>query len=493
MFKKILIANRGEIAVRVIRACQELGIVTAAVYQPADITSLHVRLADECYPLQTPPLRPDASEHVRLALEIGADAIHPGYGFMAERADFVKMCDEAGVRVIGPDFVSLGRTTQKVSMLEEARAAGIPTVQFSDSEFDSRDVASIRQAAEAMGYPVVVRASIGGRGRGTVLVRQPESLNAAVRRARAEAMVVYGNSRLYLEKALDPALHLDVQILADDYGHIIHLGERCSSLEQHSQKLIAESPAPCIDDEQRQRLLAMAVEIARLFEYRNSGSVEFVLDSEGRILFSDFKPRIQVQHSVSEEVTGIDIVQAQIRLAAGERLAWQQGDIHFFGNAMQVRLNAQDPWNNYLPSPGHLRRFRLASGPGVRVETHAQTGSDISVHFDPIMAKLIVWAEDRAGVIARMQRALTEFVIQGIPTNVPLLQGILHHPDFIAGDYSIDYFYQTLLNQPVSDQAMRDLAVAAAVAYLRRTEALQPVLPSRLQSGWHRSSRQMGR
>ncbi|MCP4168701.1 MAG: ATP-grasp domain-containing protein [Chloroflexi bacterium] len=491
MFKKILIANRGEIAVRIIRTCRDLGIWTVAIYHPDDLLSLHVRLADEAMQLSQRPDVPDATEIFEIADATGVEAIHPGYGFGAERYFFVRPCEQAGLIFIGPSSEIIKDLSRKVTMLETAKKAGIATPEFSPLLQGAKDLDLIRMEAEVLGYPLVIKSARGGRGHGTQLVRKADMLESAVRRAEQEAFAVYGNRQLYLEKAIHPARHVDVQILADEHGNIIHLGERCSTLQQHSQKIISETPAPCMSPAQRQQVQTLAIKIAHLFNYQNAGAVEFLIDDEGGIFFSDFKARIQVEHPITEMVSGIDIVEEQIRIAGGEPLRLKQEDVSLQGSSMLCRINAEDPWNHFLPSPGTVRRFRLPAGMHVRVDTYCYSGCEVPVYYDPLIAKTVTWGETREACILRMQRALQDLIIQGIPNNLPLHQGILDDPQFVAGDYSTNLIAPSRFIEPASDEDLRDLAIAAAVAYMRRNKTSSPVLPERLSSGWHRSSRRL--
>lgn len=491
MFKKVLIANRGEIAVRIIRTCRDLGIKTVAVYAPSDQDSLHVRLADESLPLRSPERYADAEALLAIARATGAEAIHPGYGFVAENAAFAAMCQETGVVFIGPSPATLARFERKAAMLTTADEAGFCTPPHTDACFDAQDEQALTAAAAGLGYPVVIKSCRGGRGRGTRLAFRAERLGELVRNAQAEAQRIYGDSLVYLERAVWPAYHVDVQILADHHGNIIHLGERCSSLQQHNQKLITETPAPCLTPRQRQHVCQAAVNLARLFDFRGAGTVEFLVGSEGTACFSDFKGRIQVEHPTTEMVSGVDIVAEQLAIAAGQPLRLRQEDVNLNGWAMQCRINAEDPWNHFLPSPGILHRFRLPGGLHVRVDTYGYGGCIVPVRYDSLLALVVTWAEDRAACIRRMQRALQDFVILGVQTNAALHQRIVEHPDFIDGRYDTDFIHHAQLADPAPLADLSDVAIAAAVAYERRNKTPRPVQPQRLQSGWHRSLRQL--
>lgn len=492
MFKKILVANRGEIAVRVIRACRDMGIGTIAVYTESDRDSLHVRLADECLPLHSELRYGDIKEILELALAYGADAIHPGYGFLAERPEFAQACADVGVTFIGPPADVIAALQVKINSMDTAASAGFYVPDHSESSCTPYDEEALQAAAEDLGFPVVVKACRGGRGRGSRVVYKPEKLLKTVAQASREAAMIYGDSRLYLERAIAPSHYVAVQILADNEGNMVHLGEREGSLLLHNQKLFSESPAPCLSQEQRERLWQAALEIARLFDYRNAGAVEFLVDGQGRFYFTEIKARIQIEHPVSEMVSGVDIVREQIRIAAGQPLGYGQEDIHLHGWAMQARINAEDPWNNYLPSPGTLERFRLPGGPMVRVDTYGCGGCRVPVRYDPLLANLVVGGETRAECVARLRRALEDFKVVGVQTNLPLHLKVVNDPKFIAGQMDTSFLQRMKLEIGSESAGMRrDLAVAAAVAFVLRNQRSRATTPTRVQSGWHRASRHL--
>jgi acetyl/propionyl-CoA carboxylase alpha subunit len=491
MFRKLLVANRGEIAVRVIRACRDLGIWTVALYDESDRGSLHVRLADEALMLEPSTGYLDGDQIIELARMAGAEALHPGYGFLAEDAAFARACEEAGIIFVGPPSEVVRAAREKIPAQERARAAGFPTPLHSSISFGPEDQDLIELEAGGLGYPLVIKSCSGGRGRATRLVRTADALPAAVREARTEAQIVFGDQRLFLEKAILPGNYVEVQVIGDGRGNLIHLGEREGSIQRHNQKLIAESPAPSLTPEQRARLHQVALEIARLFQYRNVGTVEFLMDDRGEFYFTEIKARIQVEHPVTEMVSRVDLVKEQIRIAAGLPLGLRQDGVRLEGWAMQCRINAEDPWNHFLPSPGQLRRFRLPGGPGVRVDTYGYSGCEVPVHYDPILAKVVVWGEDRPECVRRMRRVLQDFAITGVNTNLPYYQAILEDPDFIAGNYTTEFLRRPLLSHPTPQADLRDLAVAAAIAYLIRHGTGQPMIPQRLQQGWHRSNRRL--
>ncbi|MBI3941376.1 MAG: ATP-grasp domain-containing protein [Chloroflexi bacterium] len=493
MFKKILIANRGEIAVRIIRTCRDMGIATVALYDAADIGSLHVRLADECVQLKSARGYLDQEEVLQIARFTRAEAIHPGYGFLAEQPSFIRACEASGIAFIGPSAQTVAALINKIGTLNQVRDLGYRTLDHSRQSFangDDRDL--LRQEANRIGYPLMVKSCQGGRGRGSRLLLSPDNLEIAVRQAQAEAQIVYGNTRIYLERALKAAHQLEVQIVGDHHGHVIHLGEREGSLQRNNQKLIEESPAPCLNRQQREKLWDVALHIATHFGYSGAGTVEFQMDADGNLYFTEIKARIQMEHPVSEAVSLTDIVREQIRITAGLPLGFQQEEVGLRGWALQCRINAEDPWNSFLPSPGRLARFRLPGGPYVRVDTYAYVGCEIPVEFDSLLAKLVVWGEDRQICLNRMRRALEDFGIRGVQTTIPLQQCILDQEDFIAGRYTTDFLSGLSFGSRASEEDRRNLAVAAAVAYAMRNLRTPPAaIPKRLASGWHRENRRL--
>ncbi len=496
MFKKLLIANRGEIAVRIIRTCRELGIATVAVYTVADRDSLHVRLADEAMLLQSPLRYGDAEEVLAVAKQVGADAIHPGYGFLAEEPDFAARCAEAGIAFVGPSAPVIRSLRNKIEAMDTVKRAGYAVPLYAELDAASTsgelDEAYLLQRAADVGYPLVVKSARGGRGRGARVVLSADRLLEAVDAARREAKMIYGDEHLYLERVIAPSHYVVVQILADTHGSMVHLGEREGSLLRHNQKLIEESPAPSLDESGRAALWQMALDIARLFRYQNAGAVEFLVDERGNFHFTELKGRIQIEHAVSEMVSGVDIVAEQIRIAAGEPLGRTQADIRLDGWAMQCRINAEDPWNDYLPSPGLLTRFRLPQGPGVRVDTYGYVGCEIPLRFDPLLANLIVKGETRDDCVQRMRRALQEFRVVGVQTNLPLHMQILHDEPFAEGKYDTRYMTHFRFETKCRDEEVRkDLAAMVAVAYALRGHIGKPQTPERIQTGWHRSARRL--
>lgn len=492
MFRKMLIVNRGEIAVRILRACRALNIEAVTLYQAADRGSMHVRLADQCVPVYSLAAFTDQEAILRIAREKSVDCIHTGYGFLAERDDFAQLCTDAGIAFIGPPAEVIAAARSKVEALQRVERAGFPIPPHSDRLFTGDDLPALSEAAERLGYPLVVKSSRGGRGRGERIVWSPDRLERSVLAAQTEAQAVYSDRCIYLEKLIAPAHQIGVQVAGDSRGQVIHLGERDGSLRYGNQKVIEETPAPCLSSESRQGLWQAAQEIARLFAFQNVGTVEFLVDADNRYYFTEIKPRIQIEHPLSEMVTGVDLVALQIRLAGGEVLDLDQNRIRLDGWAMQCRISAEDPWRQLMPRPGYLQTVRLPGGPGVRVDTYVYGGCYIPTEYDPLVAKLVVWGVDRNDCLGRMRQALRETQLTGTPTNLPLIQRIVDHPDFIDGDYNTDF-----LPSPFEDDrsdhevGLRDLAAIAAFTYLRKQQISEPARPPRLMSGWHRDSRRL--
>ena len=493
MFKKILIANRGEIGVRIVRTCREMGIATVAVYDATDRGSLHVRLADECVLLDSPKDLFDRQKIIAIAQKMGADAVHPGYGFLAEESDFIEACRQADITFIGPPAAVVESLRNKVETLQMARAAGFPTPDHASGSFGDENLDELEIAAERLGYPVIVKSCSGGRGRGERLTKSAKHLTKAVHQAQAVGQAVYGNRRVYLEKAILPAYQVGVQIMADKYGNFVHLGEREGSVLQNGHKVIEEAPSLCLSQELREKIWQAALDLGRLFNYENVGTVEFIVDTNGQFYFSEIKARIQVEHPLTEMQTRIDLIEKQIRIAAGEELALRQQDVTFEGWAMMCRVRANDPWRNYLPSPGTLKRVHLPGGPEVRVDTYIYCNCEVPAAYVPMLAKLTVWGKDREHCLKRLQRALEDFTINGTATNLPILQRIVHAPRFISGKYTTDFRVPLFDLEPAEgdDKHLTDLAVAAAVLYMRRNQMIHPQASERLQGGWHQSSRRL--
>jgi acetyl-CoA carboxylase biotin carboxylase subunit len=433
MFKKILIANRGEIAMRIIIACRELGIKTVAVYSEADEHALHVRFADE--DVRIGPAR-SAESYLNVpaiisAAEItGADAIHPGYGFLSESAYLAEVCEACHIRFIGPDPKVIRLMGDKSRARRAMKKAGLPLLPGTDGPIQSEEEAL--KFAEPIGFPVIVKATAGGGGRGMRIVRSAQELGHAIRTAQREAEAAFGVPDVYIEKYLENPRHIEVQVLGDHHGAVVHLGERECSIQRRHQKLLEESPSPALSEKQRRKLGNLVVDAAKAVQYTNAGTFEFLMDPEGKFYFMEANTRLQVEHPVTELVTGIDIVKEQIRIAAGERLSFRQGEVTFSGHAIECRVNADDP-DTFVPSPGVIHVFSIGGGPGIRVDTAAHSECTISPYYDSMIAKIIVHGRDRAEAIARMKRTLEMTVIEGIKTSIPLHLKILVDPDFVAG------------------------------------------------------------
>ncbi|MBD3167789.1 acetyl-CoA carboxylase biotin carboxylase subunit [bacterium] len=433
-FQKILIANRGEIALRIIRACWELDIPTVAVYSQADAESLHVRFADEAVCIGPGPSNQSYLDQKRIlaAAEVsGADAVHPGYGFLAENADFAEVCDESGLTFIGPSAEAINRMGNKAQAKATMIAAGVPVTPGSDGVVRSLDEA--RNIADRIGYPVILKASAGGGGKGMRVVRSEAGLESSYELAKAEAEAAFSNSDLYLEKYIENPRHVEVQIMGDAHGNVLHFGERDCSLQRRHQKLVEESPCPVVTDKLREQMGDAAVKAAQAVKYVGAGTVEFLLTPDGNFYFMEMNTRIQVEHPVTEEVTGVDLLKLMIRVAQGEAIPMKQEDVEIRGHAIEFRINAEDPDKNFLPAPGTLQTFHMPGGRGVRVDSHAYNGYRIPPFYDSMIAKLIVHGETREEALQRGRRALEEFIIEGIPTTIPLHKNILSTDEFRAG------------------------------------------------------------
>ncbi|MCH8266524.1 MAG: acetyl-CoA carboxylase biotin carboxylase subunit [Acidobacteria bacterium] len=434
MFQKILIANRGEIAVRVIRACQEMDIRTVAVFSEVDRKCLHVLRADEAYPIGPAPatesyLRVD--KILDVARRSGAEAIHPGYGFLAENPALAQACEQAGITLIGPSAASMELMGSKTRARQAMQAAGIPVVPGSDSGI--ADIQEAHRFADSIGYPVLVKAVAGGGGKGMRLVASPEELPSAYRDARSEAESAFSDSEVYIEKYLKTPRHIEVQVLGDRHGNMVHLGERECSIQRRYQKLVEESPSPLVDPAMRQRLGEAAVRAARAAGYYNAGTVEFLADAGRNFYFLEMNTRLQVEHPVTEMVTGLDLVKQQIRVAAGEKLPFGQEEVLLRGAALECRIYAEDPENSFFPSPGLIRALEVPAGPGVRDDSGVYAGWTVPVEYDPLISKLVTWGATRREAIDRMRRAIGEYCVEGIQTNLGLFQSILRFPDFLEG------------------------------------------------------------
>ncbi|GED66531.1 biotin carboxylase 1 [Brevibacillus reuszeri] len=440
MFQKVLIANRGEIAVRVIRACRELGIRTVAVYSEADREALHVKLADEAYcigPKASKESYLNIANIMSVATKVGADAIHPGYGFLAENADFAEICAACNITFIGPDPEAIVKMGDKSTAKDTMKTAGVPTVPGTEGLIE--DIAGAVETANAIGYPVMVKATAGGGGRGMRVAVDDEDLEKAIRQAQNEAKTAFGNAGVYLEKFVEGPRHVEIQIMADKHGNAVYLGERDCSIQRRHQKLIEEAPSPALSEETRQQMGEAAVAAAKAVSYHGAGTVEFLLDKHGKFYFMEMNTRIQVEHPVTELVTGIDLIKEQLTVAYGQPLSFTQEDIKLDGWAIECRINAENPAKNFMPSPGRITEYLAPGGFGVRVDSAAYSGYAIPPYYDSMIAKLIVWGKDRDEAIERMKRALGEFVVEGITTTIPFHLKVLDHEVFVSGQFDTKF------------------------------------------------------
>jgi acetyl-CoA carboxylase biotin carboxylase subunit len=462
-FRKVLVANRGEVAVRVVRACREMGITSVAVYSEADRGALHVRLADEAYPIGPAPSRESYLRIDRVlaaALSSGAEAIHPGYGFLAENAGFARACEDAGIAFIGPRSGTIAVMGEKTSARREAVAAGLPVVPGTLEPV--ADEAEASREAARIGYPVMLKAAAGGGGKGLRLVASPAELASALARARSEAAGAFGDDRVYLEKAIVRPRHVEIQVLGDHHGHAVHLFERECSIQRRHQKLIEESPSPLLTPELRQRMGELAVALVRRTGYVNAGTIEFLVDAERRPFFLEMNTRLQVEHPVTEMVTGLDLVKLQVRIAQGEPLPFPQEGLAQRGHAIECRVYAEDPDTGFLPSPGRILALRVPGGPGVRDDSGVSEGGEVPIHYDPLVSKLVVWGESREEALRRMRRAVGEYRILGIKTTLPFFERVLAHPDFVAGHFDTSFVDTALGSADGRPGRVVDVAVAAA-------------------------------
>jgi acetyl-CoA carboxylase biotin carboxylase subunit len=475
VFKRVLIANRGEIAVRVIRACREMGISPVAVYSDVDARALHVRMADAAYPIGPAPASDSYLRIDRIldaARKADAQAIHPGYGFLAENAEFAEACAQAGITFIGPP----PRAMQDLGLKTEARklmqSAGVPVVPGTLEPIDN--IAELHEAAKHVGFPVALKAVAGGGGKGLRMVHDPANLEAAFRQATSEAAAAFGDASVYLERAIERPRHVEVQILADNHGHCVWLGERDCSIQRRHQKVLEESPSPAVGQELRERMGEVAVRAAQAAGYTNAGTVEFLLAPNGDFYFLEVNARLQVEHPVTEEVTGLDLVREQIRVASGEPLGYDQSAVERHGYALECRIYAEDASAGWVPSTGRLVGYRPPSGPGVRVDSGVEENAEISVYYDPMIAKLIVRAADRQQGLDRMARALREFLILGVRTSIPLHQWLMANPAVRKGEVDTGWLEREWRAPEASAADVERAAIAAAL--LTESHRLVPEL-----------------
>jgi acetyl-CoA carboxylase biotin carboxylase subunit len=496
MFRKILIANRGEIAVRLIRACRDLGIAPVAVYSEADRQALHVRLADEAHFIGPSPASQSylaGAKIIDAARRSEAEAIHPGYGFLSERAHFARAVTDAGIKFIGPSPESIELMGDKTNARVAALKAGAPIVPGGTEPL--ADEAAARKVAAEIGYPVMLKASAGGGGKGMRVVRSAEEMGAAFQMAGAEAMSAFGDPSVYIEKFIERPRHIEIQVLADEYGNVIHLGERECSIQRRHQKVIEECPASFNDPDLRARMGEAAVKIARAARYHSAGTIEFLVDAQRNFYFLEMNTRLQVEHPVTEMVTGVDIVREQIRVAAGEKLAIKQKDVRWKGSAIECRVYAEDPDRNFLPSPGRITRLRVPSGPGVRDDGGVYEGWEVPLFYDPMISKLATWGSTRAEAVARMKRALGEYQIGGIRTTIPFFLSVLDDEEFARGEIDTGYIARFLERQNAKgaanngDDARIAAAIVAAIDITKRSKANASAAPAERMSKWKMAGR----
>jgi acetyl-CoA carboxylase, biotin carboxylase subunit len=493
MFKKLLIANRGEIAVRVVRACREIGIGTVAVYSEADRGALHVRMADEAY-----AIGPASSRESYLVIEkiIGAakranaEAIHPGYGFLAENASFAQACEDAGITFIGPSPASIALMGSKIEARRAVAKYGVESVPGTLDPIASNEEA--RQIAASVGYPIMLKASGGGGGKGLRFVRSQDELESALRNTRSEALAAFGDDAIYIEKFVDKPRHIEIQVLADRHGNAVYLGERECTIQRRHQKVIEECPSPIVDSDLRRRMGEAALKVVKAANYYNAGTVEFLVDANRAFYFLEMNTRLQVEHPVTELVTGLDLVKLQIRVAAGEKLSLKQENVMMQGAAIECRVYAEDPENKFFPSPGRILLLRTPSGPGVRDDGGVYEGWTVPIEYDPLISKLATWAATREEAIARMRRALSEYKVEGIKTNIGFFLEILKEPDFQKGDFDtgfIERWLEKRKQQAKATDSDRDFAALAAALFHSVQSGPAPNGATQVTNAWKADAR----
>jgi acetyl-CoA carboxylase biotin carboxylase subunit len=496
MFRKILIANRGEIAVRLIRACRDLGVSPVAVYSEADRQALHVRLADEAYFIGESPASQSylvGEKIIDAARKSGAEAIHPGYGFLSEREWFARAVKEAGLKFIGPSPESIELMGDKTNARVAAIRGGAPIVPGTTKPLGN-DVEARKVAAE-IGYPIMLKAAAGGGGKGMRIVRSAEEIGPALQMASAEAQSAFGDSSVYIEKFIERPRHIEIQIVADEHGNAIHLGERECSVQRRHQKVIEECPASFNDPALRARMGEAAVKIARAANYHSIGTIEFLVDADRNFYFLEMNTRLQVEHPVTEMVTGVDLAREQIRIAAGEKLTIKQEDVRWEGSALECRIYAEDPDQNFLPSPGRITRLRVPSGPGVRDDGGVYEGWEVPLFYDPMISKLVTWGATRDEAIARMKRALGEYQIGGIRTTIPFFLAVLDDEEFARGEIDTGYIARFLERQKAKPAAQDDdeariaAAIAAAINFTKQSKTNVAAAPAERASKWKMAGR----
>src|SRR5262245_25238390 len=493
MFRKLLIANRGEIAVRIARGCREMGISPVAVYSEADRASLHVRLCDQAVCIGPPPSTESylvIDKIIGAAKQTGAEAIHPGYGFLSENADFADAVERAGLVLIGPSAASMRLMGSKTSARRTAQASGAPVVPGTMSPLASLDEA--KEIAAEIGYPIMLKASAGGGGKGLRLVRIADEIASAFSLAQSEAQASFGDSSVYIEKFIVSPRHIEIQLIADRFGNMVYLGERECSLQRRHQKVLEECPSPLVDPELRKRMGEAAVGIARAAGYMNAGTMEFLVDPNRNFYFLEMNTRLQVEHPVTELVTGRDLVHEQISVAAGERLSFTQDEVVMRGAAIECRIYAEDSENNFLPSPGRITKLAIPSGPGVRYDSGSYEGWEVPIYYDPLLAKLCVWDETREAAINRLSRVLEEFKVEGISTTVPFFRALVTNEAFRRGEFDTGFIDRFLASKPEHeastenrDTTLSDLAAIASILHANAHSSRQIALtPDQTESRW---------
>ena len=498
MFSKILIANRGEIAVRIIRACKEMNIRAAAVYSEIDRDSLHVRFADEAYLIGPAPARESYLRIDRIidtAKKAGAEAIHPGYGFLAENDAFAKACEDADIVFIGPTSEALKRMGDKTVARQMMSKAGVPIIP--GTEVAITDASKAKEIAKEVGFPIMIKAALGGGGKGMRIVHHEDELASALRGASSEAESAFGDGRMFIEKYIQEPRHIEFQILADSQGNIVHLGERECSIQRRHQKVIEESPSTALDENLRREMGQAAVHAAQAANYINAGTVEFLFDKDRNFYFLEMNTRLQVEHPVTELVTRLDLVKEQIRIAAGEKLMHTQDEIEMDGSAIECRIYAEDPDNNFFPSTGIIQHLSLPSGPGIRDDGGMYEGCNISLYYDPLISKLVVWGKDRHEAIARMKRALREYMLIGIKTTIPFCLKVMDNEKFIGGMFDTHFIEKEMSPEPCKTE-IDGCEIAALAAVLaahnarKKTTAEKNTPKAEISSPWKIEGRRLG-
>jgi len=485
--KKVLIANRGEIAVRIIRASKEMGITAATVYSEADANALHVKLADEAYcigPAAASESYLRADKILQVAKEISADAIHPGYGFLSENAEFIRKCEEAGLIFIGPSADSVVLMGEKTAARTLMKKNNVPIVPGTTESIDDMD--ELKKIADEIGYPIMLKAAAGGGGKGMRKISSPDELIENYNRAKSEAIKAFSNGAIYLEKFIENPKHIEVQIIADKHGNYRHVFERECSVQRRHQKVVEESPSSSVTPEVRSRITEAAINAAKACNYYNAGTIEFLMDTDKNFYFLEMNTRLQVEHPVTELVSGLDLVKEQFRIAEGKEISFEQDELIINGSALECRVYAEDVTNNYAPSIGKVELHHLPSGPGVRVDTGIETGSEVSVYYDPMLSKVVTWGRNRTETIGRILNVLKEYKIAGVKTNIPLFKWILKHPKFIDGTFDIN-FLDVELSPLMPDKWMEDFddlddVVSLIASYLRKKESMLKITPNQLSA-----------